>query len=84
VSRQFDVVAPSEWDSPEYEEWIKNEPGKPSKLLRISTTVFDEKGYLVIYTAQQWHSEWISLSEYQSAEQEPPVNQGITDDDVPF
>jgi hypothetical protein len=83
--RSFDVVPSIQWDNPEYAEWIRNEPGRPSKLLQISTAVFDEKGDLVIYTAQQWHSEWISLSEYQPTPQEPPVDsQGITDDDVPF
>jgi hypothetical protein len=73
------------WDSPEYEEWIKHEPNKPSKLLKISTNIFDGKGNLVIYTAQQWHDDWISLAEYQPSLGEPIDNpEFITDDDIPL
>jgi hypothetical protein len=37
---------------------------------------------LVIYTAQQWHADWITLIEYQRPEE--PAVAPITDDDVPF
>jgi hypothetical protein len=69
ISRQYEPVDKENWDDPDVEEWIKTDPVKPSKLLKISPQVFDERGYLTIYTAQQWRKEWISLSDYQS----PPV-----------
>ena len=85
AARLFDPVEPDQWDSPEYEEWIKNETGKPSKLLKLSTAVFDQKGDLVIYTAQQWQNNWISLTDYQPPpEEEPGPDSQIADDDVPF
>ncbi len=80
-------AARDHWDGPEYEEWLRSDPVEPSKLLKISANVFDEKGGLVIYTANQWDLEWISLTDYQppSEEAEPgPDSQGITDDNVPF
>jgi hypothetical protein len=84
--RSFASVPSSNWDDPAFEEWIKTEAGKVSKLLKLSTAVFDEKGDLVIYTAQQWRSEWISLSDYEplGGPSEEVFDHGITDDDVPF
>jgi hypothetical protein len=80
------TVPSMNWDGPKNEEWIKSVTGKPSKLLKISTRVFDAKGDLVIHTAQQWQREWVSLSDYQPREEleSPSDSQGITDDDVPF
>jgi hypothetical protein len=84
VARAFAPVGSGEWDDPEHEEWIRHEAGKPSKLLKIATSVFDERGFLVIYTAQQWRADWISLSDYEPPQEAPTVGEGITDDDVPF
>jgi hypothetical protein len=85
ASRQFDPVDRSHWDSPKHEEWIKSAvPGKVTKLLKISSKVFNEEGELVIYTEQQWRSEWISLADYQLPEEPPADPPVITDDDVPF
>ncbi len=70
--RQYDPVSEIAWDGPEYEEWIKNIPSKPSKLLKISRGVFDEQGNLAIYTAKQWDSAWISLTNYLP----PPSEEG--------
>jgi hypothetical protein len=81
-ARQFNPVEQAEWDDPTYEEWLKNEKRGPSKLLKISSQVFDEKGDLIIYTDQQWHGGWVSLADYEP--QPPDYSQGITDDDVPF
>jgi hypothetical protein len=75
-ARGYGPVDKDEWDSPEFEEWIKREPGKASKLLKVSTSVFDENGDLVIFTPQQWHSEWVSVIDYK-----PP---DIDENDVPF
>ena len=66
VSKQYTRVETFAWDNPAYEEWIKTVPGKPSKLLKIWTGIFNEKGDLVIYTPQQWQSKWISLSDYEA------------------
>jgi hypothetical protein len=81
-SRQFVPIKREEWDDPGQEEWIKDEPGNKYKLLTVAATVFGEKGDLVIYTAQQWHADWITLIEYQRPEE--PAVAPITDDDVPF
>jgi hypothetical protein len=83
ASRGYDPVDRREWFDPDFEEWIKAEPRKPYKLLTISKSVFDEKDDLVIYTPQQWHDEWVLMSESQApqADPDPPP---ITDDDVPF
>ena len=72
------------WNSPEYQEWMLVRPGKPSKLLKISNKVFDQAGNLIIYTAQQWDSKWISVEDYNPAEEEPEPSTQITDDDIPF
>ncbi len=70
AARQYEPVGRDRWDDPEYEEWIKEEKDKPFKLLKISTSVFNEKGDLVIYTAQQWRSEvdlpWATISRIQT------------------
>lgn len=47
-SRQFTALKPDSWDDLEHEEWIKDEPNNKYKLLKVATTVFDEKGDLVI------------------------------------
>ncbi len=84
LSRTYTSVEWVLWDDPEYEEWIKSfDSPKPSKLLKISKSVFDEKGNLVIYTAQQWNSNWVSLSDYEP----PPFEEAQpaeTSEDVPF
>jgi hypothetical protein len=84
VARQYVPVKPDAWDSPQYEAWIKTTTGKPSKLLKLSKLVFDEQGNLVIYTAQQWDKEWISLVTHDDESQPEPDPSGLTDDDVPF
>jgi len=68
----FTYVAPEHWDDPEHAEWLRSDPF-PSLLLKISKDVFDDKGDLVIYTAQQWRSEWITTKSVEN-----------TDDDIPF
>ena len=45
-------------------------------MLKISRAIFDGKGALVIYTAEQWHSDWISVSDYEPT--------AMDEDDVPF
>jgi hypothetical protein len=84
-ARSFRPVPTASWDSPEYEEWMRDaESNIPAKLLKISKDVFDEKGDLVIYTAQQWHSRWVTLSDYYpEPELEPPPAE-ITDEDIPL
>ena len=83
-ARFYNVVDSVAWDDPDNEEWIKNNDlAKPAKVLKISKEVFDEKGNLMIYTAQQWHNEWISLTDYVPPPGEPEPG-AVTDDDVPF
>jgi len=74
-SRQYKPVDIENWDDPDYEEWVWSRSGMPSRLLKVSTEVFDENGHLVIYTAQQWRNEWIFLV--------IPSDE-ISDDDIPF
>lgn len=81
-SRLYEPLAPELWDRTDFEEWMRK-IDKPNKLLKISGKVFDEKGDLVIYTAQQWHRDWVTLDDYFPPD-ERPDDQGITDDDVPF
>jgi hypothetical protein len=79
------VLDPETWDSPDYEEWIRQGTDKRYTLLKLSKKVFDEKGDLVIYTAQQWHEDWVSLSEYQPPQDDTQeIPQVIRDNDVPF
>ena len=75
-ARGFEPVDRTEWDSSDFEEWIRHEAGKPSRLLKTSRAIFDGKGALVIYTAEQWHSDWISVSDYEPT--------AMDEDDVPF
>lgn len=84
-SRLYKVVPSSAWDSSGFEEWLNDadQPARPDKLLKISSKVFDEKGDLVIYTAQQWHPGSVTLAEYTPPDK-PTGDQGITDDDIPF
>jgi hypothetical protein len=61
---------------------MRKETGKPAKLLKIRSAVFDDTGSLVVYTPQQWKQEWVALSDYVPSD-ESHFNEVISDDDVP-
>jgi hypothetical protein len=80
ATRQYEPVAAKAWDDPEHEEWLKDAVGnRPAKLLKIFKSVFDSEGNLVIYTAQQWNSDWISVSEYYYPEPADSPETATTD-----
>lgn len=82
---QYEAINSQEWDSPEFEEWIKKDPREMSKLLKVAAQVFSENGDLVIYTVQQWNSSWVTLEDYDPFVQPAPDDFApIADDDVPF
>ena len=54
--REFSPVVPDQWDSPDFEEWWRDDKNHRFQLLKIARLVFDESGNLAIYTAQQWRS----------------------------
>ena len=63
-ARKWKPVMQENWDSPDYSEWIKSEPGHGlSDLLKVSTQVFED-GKLKIYTIDEWNDEWVALSLY--------------------
>jgi hypothetical protein len=83
--RLFEEVDREQWDVPGVWEWMRNsKDGKFYELLMIRDKVFTDDGELVIYTAQQWDDEWVSISKRERNVEEPTLSRGITDDDVPF
>ncbi len=86
--RQFTPVPTGDWDAHNAEEWIMDDKADPKmySLLKIASGVFDENGGLVVYTAQQWNKDWVSLTTHRLPQEELAVGDsaGITDDDVPF
>ncbi len=82
--REFSPVVPDQWDSPDFEEWWRDDKNHRFQLLKIARLVFDESGNLAIYTAQQWRSDWVTVSAHESPPEPPPPLELITDDDVPF
>lgn len=82
--RDYAPLDRTQWDDPKYEKWTKGSSVEASMLLKISAHVFDAKGDLVIFTAQQWHSEWVSLTVYQPDPPDEPDTALITDDEAPF
>lgn len=81
-SRGWTAVLQEAWDHSDYEEWIHNVAGDRNKywLLQFWTGMFDEEGKLRIYTAADWHDEWVrsDVRDRQAEIEE------VDPDDIPF
>jgi hypothetical protein len=77
-ARSYNAVEEQHWDGPDFEEWINTpKDGNIQNLLKISTQVFDARGNLKVYTAQDWEDKLIQL-------ETRPNQPEISDDDIPF
>jgi hypothetical protein len=82
AARSYKALKDAQWDDPSVAEYVWNVT-PPGKLLKISSEVFDDEGNLIIYTLQQWNSNWITLADIEPVEPEEPQVE-ISDDDIPF
>jgi hypothetical protein len=73
-ARKTEPVAPDEWDSPEFSEYVSNWFKKP-RLLKIRASLFGEHGELRAIRPNEWADDNIQVAEIKREED---------DDDVPF
>lgn len=60
-ARGFDPVDHESWDDDDFREWAQTIDEGSFRLLKISDHVFDSEGRLRVFTADEWHPEWIKL-----------------------
>ena len=72
-------MPPEQWDSPSFVEWIYSVDDNKRKLLKISASLFDERGRLVPMTQESWTDGSVSLADLP----EPDIPKDQLDD-IPF
>jgi hypothetical protein len=61
-------VPEESWDDTSHEEWLNNK-NNPNKLLKIRASVFEKSGRLKTFSAEEWKSSWVQVSDYDPPEE---------------
>jgi hypothetical protein len=74
-SRSYQPVPEDGWDADSHGEWLNNKTS-PNKLLKIRASVFEKSGRLTIFSAEEWKSSWVQVSDYAPPEEPQSLEEG--------